>query len=179
MTTHPVLIDGKWIASTGTETFQAANPTTEELLPDRFPVSPWEEIERAIQVAAAAAKQMRGWPGTRFAAFLEKYAAHLETALPKDGRLAGIELPRTVNQLRQAAAAAREGTWATATIDTANNIRSMYGPIGPVVVFGPNNFPFAFNGISGGDFAAAIAAGNPVIAKGHSSHPNTTRVFAE
>ncbi len=192
MTTHPVLIDGKWIASTGTETFQAANPTTEELLPDRFPVSPWEEIERAIQVAAAAAKQMRGWPGTRFAAFLEKYAdgiearsdelataAHLETALPKDGRLAGIELPRTVNQLRQAAAAAREGTWATATIDTANNIRSMYGPIGPVVVFGPNNFPFAFNGISGGDFAAAIAAVNPVIAKGHSSHPNTTRIFAE
>ena len=55
----------------------------------------------------------------------------------------------------------------------------MFGPIGPVVVFGPNNFPFAFNGIAGGDFAAAIAAGNPVIAKGHSCHPETTRIFAE
>src|SRR5262249_32832823 len=41
------------------------------------------------------------------------------------------------------------------------------------------NFPFAFNGISGGDFAAAVAAGNPVLAKGHSSHPGTTRLLAE
>src|SRR5437762_844765 len=52
-------------------------------------------------------------------------------------------------------------------------------PISPVVVFGPNNFPFAFNGVSGGDFAAAIAAGNPVIAKAHPLHPNTTRLLAE
>jgi NADP-dependent aldehyde dehydrogenase len=55
----------------------------------------------------------------------------------------------------------------------------MFGAIGPVSVFGPNNFPFAFNSMAGGDFAAAIAAGNPVIAKGHSAHPGTTRLFAE
>ncbi|MEC9091729.1 MAG: aldehyde dehydrogenase family protein, partial [Planctomycetota bacterium] len=46
-------------------------------------------------------------------------------------------------------------------------------------VFGPNNFPFAFGSVSGGDFAAAIAAGNPVIGKANSSHPGTTRIFAE
>ncbi len=46
-------------------------------------------------------------------------------------------------------------------------------------VFGPNNFPFAFNSIAGGDFAAAIAAGNPVIAKANTSHPGTTRKFGE
>src|SRR4029077_7929794 len=51
--------------------------------------------------------------------------------------------------------------------------------IGPVWVFGPNNFPFAFNSIAGGDFAAAIAAGNPVIAKANTSHPGTTKLFAE
>lgn len=192
MSVHPVLIDGQWIASQGTKTFQAANPATRELLPGEFPVSPWSEIETAVKAASAASKAMRGWSGDRFAAFLEKYAdridaradelttiANLETALPKDGRLAGVELPRTTNQLRQAAAAAREGSWAAPTIDTAANIRAMHGPIGPVCVFGPNNFPFAFNGISGGDFAAAIAAGNPVIAKGHSAHPETTRIFAE
>src|SRR4029077_8997475 len=89
------------------------------------------------------------------------------------------ELPRTTSQLRQAAAAAREGAWALPTIDAKNNIRSMYGPIGPVAVFGPNNFPLAFNSVSGGDFAAAIAAGNPVIAKANSSHPGTTRLLAE
>ncbi len=48
-----------------------------------------------------------------------------------------------------------------------------------MVVFGPNNFPLAFNGISGGDFAAAIAAGNPVIAKAHPSHPRTSQLLAE
>ena len=55
----------------------------------------------------------------------------------------------------------------------------MLAPIGPVWVFGPNNFPFAFNSVAGGDFAAAIAAGNPVIAKANSSHPGTTRLLAE
>ena len=48
-----------------------------------------------------------------------------------------------------------------------------------MVVCGPNNFPLAFNGGSGGDFAAAIAAGNPVIAKAHTSHPTTSRLLAE
>src|SRR6185436_7180428 len=105
--------------------------------------------------------------------------ANLETALPVSPRLADNELPRTTSQLRQAAAAAREASWATPTIDTKNNIRSMYGPIGPVVVFGPNNFPLAFNSASGGDFAAAIATGNPVIAKANTSHPGTTRLLAE
>ena len=189
---HPVLIDGQWLASSATNTFQAVNPATEEMLPGEFPISPWSEVDQAIQAAADASKQMRGWPGSRFADFLEAYAeeiearadalvaaAHAETALPVSPRLKDVELPRTTNQLRQAATAARTESWRCPTIDTATGIRSMFGAIGPVVVFGPNNFPFAFNGIAGGDFAAAIAAGNPVIAKGHSCHPETTRIFAE
>ncbi len=189
---HPVLIDGQWLASSGTQTFQAVNPATEQTLPGEFPVSPWSEIDQALQAAADAAKQMRGWPGSRFADFLDAYAeeietradalvaaAHAETALPVSPRLKDGELPRTTNQLRQAATAARTDSWRCPIIDTASGIRSMMGAIGPVVVFGPNNFPFAFNGIAGGDFAAAIAAGNPVVAKGHSSHPETTRIFAE
>ncbi len=65
------------------------------------------------------------------------------------------------------------------TIDTKANLRSVYEPIGPVCVFGPNNFPFAFNSIAGGDFAAAIAAGNPVIGKSNTSHPGVSRLFGE
>ncbi len=93
----------------------------------------------------------------RIAQFLEAYAglieaqadaicelAHSESGLPIKPRLRDAELPRTVNQLRQAAAAARTGTWANATIDKANNIRSCYEALGPVWVFGPNNFPLAF-----------------------------------
>ena len=81
--------------------------------------------------------------------------------------------------MRQGAAAAREGSWTQAVIDTKANIRSHYAPIGPVVILGPNNFPFAFNGISGGDFTAAIAAGNPVIAKANPLHPGTSKLLAE
>jgi len=192
MSVQKVLIDGAWVKSAGTETFQAVNPSTREPLPESYPVSPWSEVERALAAASAAFWRTQGWSGNRFAEFLERYAeriesraeelvetAHRETALPRQPRLKDVELPRTTNQLRQAAAAARDGSWATATIDTKAGIRSCYGPLGPVAVFGPNNFPFAFNGMAGGDFAAAVAAGNPVIAKGHSSHPGTTRIFAE
>ncbi len=192
MSTEKLLINGAWVASVGTKTFQGINPSTREPLPGHFPVSPWNEVEQAIDAAQAAFWRMHGWSGERFATYLERYAeriegraeelvetAHLETALPKQPRLKDVELPRTTSQLRQAAAAARDGSWVAATIDTKGGIRSCFGPIGPVVVFGPNNFPFAFNGMAGGDFAAAVAAGNPVIAKGHSSHPRTTKIFAE
>lgn len=191
-TVHPILLNGQWVKSQGTSTFQAVNPSTEDMLPGTFPVSPWSDIDAVLAAAAATSREMRGWPGTRFAEFLEAYAneiearadlladtAHAETGLPKSPRLKDGELPRTTNQLRQAAAAARDNSWRLPVIDTAAGIRSMFDAIGPVVIFGPNNFPFAFNGISGGDFAAAIAAGNPVIAKGHPCHPETTRIFAE
>jgi NADP-dependent aldehyde dehydrogenase len=81
--------------------------------------------------------------------------------------------------LRQAAAAALDGSWALPTIDRKLNIRSYHAALGPVCIFGPNNFPLAFNAVSGGDFAAAIAAGNPVIAKAHPGHPGTSRLLAE
>ena len=191
-TVHPVLLNGCWAKSQATTTFQAVNPTTEETLPGVFPVSPWDEIDAMLQIAADTSREMRGWPGSRFADFLEVYAneiearadllvetAHAETALPKSPRLKDGELPRTTNQLRQAAQSARTESWRVPTIDTAAGLRSMLGAMGPVVVFGPNNFPYAYNGIAGGDFAAAIAAGNPVIAKGHPCHPETTRIFAE
>ena len=192
MSTHQVLINGQWKASAGTQTFQATNPANKETLADIYPVSPWSEIEEALTAAANAFKIVRSFPGERFGNFLDAYAAeietrideiveaaHLETAYPISPRLKDGEMVRTTNQLRQAAAAARSRSWTLPTIDTQNNIRSMLGPIGPVAVFGPNNFPLAFNSISGGDFAAAVAAGNPVIAKGHSSHPRTTQLFAE
>lgn len=192
MAVQQVLIGNEWRDANHSKTFRADNPATKEALPDEYPVSTWEDCDGALNAAATAASEMRLLSGDRIASFLEAYAdqieerkdslvemANAETALPKAPRLADVELPRTTNQLRQAAAAARDGSWAIPTIDTATGIRSCYGPIGPVCVFGPNNFPFAFNSISGGDFAAAVAAGNPVIAKANSSHPGTTRLFAE
>lgn len=187
-----VLIGGEWVKSEATSLLHANNPATGEALAMQFPVSGWSDCDRALNAAASAAKELHGFAPSKIAAYLDGYAAAIEaaadeivraaneeTGLPVSPRLKDVELPRTTNQLRQAADAAREESWKHATIDTARNIRSCLAAIGPVVVFGPNNFPLAFNGISGGDFAAAIAAGNPVIAKAHPLHPNTTRLLAE
>ena len=187
-----ILIDGEWRKANGTTSFHATNPATGETIASPFPVSEWSDCDIALTAAAHAARELREVVPERIAAFLEAYAsniesaaeaivatAHEETGLPASPRLKDVELPRTTNQLRQAAMAAREESWKRPTLDLERNIRSCFAPIGPVIVFGPNNFPFAFNGISGGDFAAAIASGNPVIAKAHPLHPNTTRLLAE
>ena len=172
---------------------QSYNPATGEPLPDLYELSSWSELETAVANAKSAAAQLQDVSVEVIAKFLNTYAdmieangeeicqmAALETALPYEPRLKTIELARTTNQLRQAATAVLERSWQTATIDTVNNIRSIYKPLhGAVVIFGPNNFPLAFNAISGGDFAAAIAAGNPVIAKAHPSHLSTSRLLAE
>jgi NADP-dependent aldehyde dehydrogenase len=187
-----VLIDGKWRAADAEGTFYAENPAKGEALPLAFPISRWSDCDAALGAATKAAAELRTIEAAKIGDFLEAYAANIEsaadsivaaaaeeTALPVTPRLKDVELPRTTNQLRQAAEAAREESWRRPILDLEKNIRSCFSPIGPVVVFGPNNFPFAFNGVSGGDFAAAIAAGNPVIAKAHPLHPNTTRLLAE
>jgi NADP-dependent aldehyde dehydrogenase len=188
---HLILIAGQWKPAEASGVFHPDNPATGEPLPDQYPISAWADCDAALAAAADAAPALRAADPARIAAFLNRFAdriearadnlvemAHLETALPKSPRLAGVELPRTTNQLRQAAAAGAEGSWSLPTIDTKLNIRSRHEPIGPVLVMGPNNFPFAYNSVSGGDFASAIAAGNPVIAKAHPSHPGTTRLLA-
>ena len=188
---RPVLVDGQWREAKHQKTFQATNPSTNSTLPGEFPVSDWSDCDDALHAAVDAFEQLRRLPAEAIAGFLNCYADRIEaakdelaqtafeeTGLALSPRLADVELPRTSNQLRAAAEACRTGNWALPTIDTKAGIRSCYQSLGPVCVFGPNNFPFAFGSVSGGDFAAAIAAGNPVIGKANSSHPETTRLFA-
>ncbi len=191
MNVQPVWIAEQWRPSASSGTFHSENPATRQPLDEVYPVSSWADIDAALQAATGAAAALRAASKETVAGFLEAYAdqierhrealidmAHAETALPVKPRLADVELPRTTGQLRSAAAAARSEDWRLPTIDTQLGIRSCHEPIGPVLVFGPNNFPFAFNSIAGGDFAAAIAAGCPVIAKANTSHPGTTRLLA-
>jgi len=96
------------------------------------------------------------------------------------------EKVRTVFQLRSYADHCESGDWLDARIDTAipdrtpprPDIRKMNVPLGPVVVFGPSNFPFAYS-TAGGDTASALAAGCPVIVKAHSGHLKTSEMVAE
>lgn len=107
-----------------------------------------------------------------------------ETHLPEP-RLRN-ELTRTIFQLTSYAAAAERGQWLDARIDTAlpertpprPDIRKMLVPLGPVVVFGASNFPFAYS-TAGGDTACALAAGCPVVVKAHPAHAGTSKLVAD
>lgn len=156
MSHEPVLIGGEWRPANATGSFHAENPTTVKPLPEEFPISSWADCDEALAAAAEAAGKLRHASPEQIATFLTGYArrieartvelvdtAHAETALPKTPRLAGVKRPRTTDQLRQAAAAVREGSWALPTIDSRLNIRSVLGPLGPALIFGPNNFPYA------------------------------------
>jgi NADP-dependent aldehyde dehydrogenase len=155
------------------------------------------EIEGVLARSAEAAVAMRSISDDARAAYLDAIAdaldaardelvpiAQRETHLP-EARLAG-EVARTTGQLRMLAAVVREGSYLEAIIDHADaaatpprpDIRRVLVPLGPVVNFSASNFPFAFS-VAGGDTAAALAAGCPVIVKAHSGHLALSRATAE
>jgi 2,5-dioxopentanoate dehydrogenase len=106
-----------------------------------------------------------------------------ETHLP-EARLRN-ERGRTVFQLNSYADACAQGHFLDARIDRAlpdrvpprPDIRKMNIGLGPVVVFGASNFPFAYS-TAGGDTATAFAAGCPVVVKAHPAHPGTSDMVA-
>ena len=178
--------------------FQALNPATGELLDPHYYSASAAEVDQAAQLAAEASPTLAAASGALKGALLRDIAArldalqqtlaeraHLETALPMP-RLLG-EVTRTTTQLRLFASLVEEGSWVDARLDTPlpdrkplprPSLRSMLRPIGPVVVFGPSNFPLAFS-VAGGDTASALAAGCPVIVKAHAAHPGTSELVAE
>lgn len=170
-------------------TFQVTSPINNQLLAGKFVIATNKDIDKAVQKAVAAFDIYRKKSKEEIAQFLEQIAteidnigevltkrAHLETALPH-GRLNG-ERGRTCFQLRLFASVVREGSWVDARIDTKNaDIRHINIPLGPVAVFGASNFPLAFS-TAGGDTASALAAGCPVIVKGHPAHPGTAELVA-
>ena len=108
-----------------------------------------------------------------------------ETGLPT-ARLEG-ERGRTTGQLRYFAEAIEAGDYLDRTHDAAlpdraplprPDLRLMQRPIGPVAVFGASNFPLAFS-TAGGDTAAALAAGCPVVVRGHPAHPGVSDLVAQ
>lgn len=156
-----------------------------------------EQVDEVMQEAWKAFHQYRRLSIRQRADFMRAIAAALEnssddlietamqeTALP-EARLRN-EKGRTVFQLNSYADACEKGEWLEARIDTAMpgrnppkpDIRKMLVPLGPVVVFGSSNFPFAFS-TAGSDTACAFAAGCPVIVKAHPAHVQTSTKVAE
>ncbi|MFN6303075.1 MAG: aldehyde dehydrogenase family protein, partial [Planctomycetota bacterium] len=147
-TTEPILVDGQWVIENASKTFSSKDPSTSEQIDRVYPVSSWETCDRVLEAAHRAFQISRNLAPAKIADFLEDYASRIqadsqelveianrETALPKSPRLADVELPRTVNQLRLAAEAARNESWRMPIIDRKANIRSCYMALGPVAVF--------------------------------------------
>ncbi|AJE19818.1 aldehyde dehydrogenase (NADP(+)) [Azotobacter chroococcum] len=171
--------------------------TGEKLSYDFYQATP-EEVNAAAEAAAAAYPAFRALPAARRAEFLEAIAAEIdalgddfvaivcrETALPA-ARIQG-ERGRTSNQMRLFAQVLRRGDFHAARIDRALperqplprvDLRQCRIGVGPVAVFGASNFPLAFS-TAGGDTAAALAAGCPVVFKAHSGHMATAEGVAD
>lgn len=182
----------------GGATFHARNPATGERLDPPFHSASDAEVDRAAELAEAAAPAMEAAPREARAALLRRIAEGLEGAAPElvprvmaetalpEPRVRG-ELARTCGQLRLFADVAAEGSWVEARLDSGQpdrtplprpDLRSMLQPLGPVAVFGASNFPLAFGAV-GGDTASALAAGCPVVAKAHPLNPGTSEQVAQ
>lgn len=174
---------------------QAVNPATNEALEPVWQGATANDVDNAAKLAWDAYVSFRETSPEARAGFLEACADEIlalgdelveravaETGLPR-ARIEG-ERGRTMNQLRLFASVVRAGHYLEARIDPAMpdrqpmprvDLRMRMVPLGPVAVFGASNFPLAFS-VAGGDTAAALAAGCPVVVKAHSAHPGTSEL---
>lgn len=187
------LIGGDWVATE--ETF-LSTPATGEA--HAFSVGTVELVNRACEAAEDAFWSFGYSTREERAAFLNAIAdeieargeaiteiGHQESGLP-EARLQG-ERGRTTGQLRFFADHILKGAYLDVRHDEAlpdraplprPDLKMVQRPIGPVAVFGASNFPLAFS-TAGGDTAAALAAGCPVVVRAHAAHPGTGEIVAE
>lgn len=182
----------------GTVRLQSLDASTGQALPREFLQATEAEVDAAARAAEAAFPALNALSPERRAQFLDAIASELEalgddfiatvcreTALPA-ARIQG-ERGRTANQMRLFAKVLRRGDFLGARIDRAlpdrqplprPDLRQYRTGVGPVAVFGASNFPLAFS-TAGGDTAAALAAGCPVVVKAHSGHMATAELVGE
>lgn len=187
------LIAGNWVSAEATFTSSPAHGPSHDYAIGRI-----QDVEAAVQAAEQAFWDFGYSSRETRAKFLNAIADEIEargdsiteigtqeTGLPQ-ARLQG-ERGRTTGQLRMFANHIVEGEYLDRRHDEAlperqplprPDLKMVQRPIGPVAVFGASNFPLAFS-TAGGDTAAALAAGCPVVVKGHSAHPGTGEIIAE
>lgn len=198
----PVILGHNYIgggrSAAGSTLLHSFDASSGEALPYAFVQANEAEVAAAAEAAASAYPAYRSLSAERRAEFLDAIAAEVdalgddfvalvcrETALPA-ARIQG-ERARTSGQLRLFAQVLRRGDFYGARIDRAQpqrqplprtDIRQCQMGLGPVAVFGASNFPLAFS-TAGGDTAAALAAGCPVVLKAHSGHMATAECVAD
>jgi 2,5-dioxopentanoate dehydrogenase len=178
-------------------TLRPVAAASERPLEPEFALLTLDELAEATAAAADAFETYRATRPEQRADFLESVASEIEADGPAiieravaesglpEARITG-ELARTTGQLRMFAGVVRAGDHLGVRIDPAlpertplprPDLRTRMIPVGPVAVFGASNFPLAFS-TAGGDTASALAAGCPVVVKGHPAHPGTGELVA-
>ncbi|MDX3239475.1 aldehyde dehydrogenase (NADP(+)) [Streptomyces sp. ME03-5709C] len=180
-------------ASAGT--MKALDPATGAPAGPEFALGGAAEVDRAARLADEAYDSYNRTGLDERASFLELIAdrlkaikgelaerAALETGLPVAQLEA--EAVKSAGQFRQFAEVVRQGRFRQAAVDPAlpdrqprprMDHRMQKIAIGPVAVFGASNFPISYS-VAGGDTAAALAAGCPVILKAHNAHPGASEL---
>lgn len=173
--------------------FKAFDPSTLQEIGPEIAIAGDGDVDEACRIADRAFDGFRETPAALRSSLLDTIAANvegmrdailervvIETRLPAD-RLA-LEFVRTLNQTRMFARLLREGTSEGVVIEHSlpdrlpfrrPDLRQRRIALGPVAMFGSSNFPLAFS-VAGGDTVSALAAGCPVIVKGHPAHPGTS-----
>ncbi|GAB4385443.1 MAG: aldehyde dehydrogenase (NADP(+)) [Phycisphaerales bacterium] len=179
------------------EAFGSFNPARGIATGRTYQAATDEQVDEAAAAAWQAFNEMRSVAPEKRACLLEDIAERitglgsdlLDIAAEETGlsttRLIS-ERERTTGVARMFAAVVRDGSWCRACIETGDaarkptprpDLRRMLRPLGPVAVFGASNFPLAYS-TAGGDTISALAAGCPVIVKGHPLHPGTGELVA-
>ncbi len=159
-------VDGPWRAlpTHGASEARAVilNPANPDDTVGRVADASSEEVEAALARAESAAASWAATPAAERAAMLEGAADALEAAMPAllglIVREAGKTLANAIAEVREAVDFLRYYARQART----RLVSDKHHPLGPVVCISPWNFPLA---IFTGQVGAALAAGNPVLAK--------------
>ncbi|MDD2984553.1 MAG: aldehyde dehydrogenase (NADP(+)) [Crocinitomicaceae bacterium] len=173
-------------SSSGSQTFQTFNPAENRSNETSFFEAVESEVQQALALAEKAFPIYAQKPVADRIAFLKRIVSLLlenQNMLIQHYVLeSGLafsrgetELKRTCVQIETFLKVIEAESWPIQSEETAPNgiyFQKRFAPLGPVVVFGASNFPFAYSTI-GGDAASALVAGCPVIVKSHSMHAGT------
>jgi malonate-semialdehyde dehydrogenase (acetylating) / methylmalonate-semialdehyde dehydrogenase len=166
-------VNGQWIESSGTEWLEVVNPATQEVI-GRAPASGADEVDAAVEAAAAAFPGWRRTPAEDRIQPLFKLKMLLEEHIDELGRIISMENGKTLTEAKAEMRRAIENVEVACGIpmmmqgynleDVARGIDEMMirQPLGVVAAIVPFNFPgmipFWF-------LPYAVATGNTLVLK--------------
>jgi lactaldehyde dehydrogenase len=186
-----MLIDSQWVEAANGQYFEVFNPATGATI-DRVPQATIEDAQLALDAAQRGKENMKKLPAHERSAILDRVARAMAAQSEELSRLLAQENGKPIQQTREELAAsvrifkgfaeeAKRIFSRTVPLDTVPGAERHFAvtirqPLGVVFAVVPFNYPVELYAHKG---AAALAAGNAVIAKPPSDCPLTLLKIAE